>query len=239
VTVSTSPVLDALRQPWRTLWERQPLTEPPRLIPLPIGEGQPVLVFPMFGTGAQSTQGLRAALDRAGFHCHDWGYGVDIGPRTGNLRQRLRRLEECVIDVFESEREPVTLLGWGLSGLYARELAKRVAPLVRQVITLGTPFQTGAGRCAMLQPLCDERGELPAALARELRESPPVPCTSIYSMSDRVVPWQMCVQPQSPTAQNIMVAGSDHAQLADRPRVREIIADRLAQPEGDWRPYGH
>lgn len=232
-TFTTRPVLDSMRQTWRE--PREPQHHEPASA---TGEGQPLLAFPMFGGGPESTARLRDALGRSGFHCYDWGYGNDTGPRSGSLRNRLRRLEELVIDVFEHERRPVTLLGWGLSGLYARELAKRATPLVRQVITLGTPFNTDAGRCAMLQPLLDASGRLPEALQRQLRERPPVPCTSIYTMADALVPWPMCIEAPSPASESIAVPARGHRALADDPQVRRIVADRLAQPEDEWQPYG-
>lgn len=232
----SKPTLDSLRQPWRNLWERQP-ADAPAMAALKTGDGQPVLVFPMFGGGPETTARLRRALERAGFVTHDWGYGTDTGPRTGSLRHRLRRFEERLIDVFESERRAVTLIGWGFSGLYARELAKRATPLVRQVITLGTPFNVTAGECEMLRPLRDESGQLPAEMQQLLRERPPVPCTSIYSMSDTEVPWQMCVEVESPTTENILVSAASHRALADDPKTREVIADRLAQDERRWRHY--
>jgi hypothetical protein len=235
--LGASPAPDTVRHAWAGRAGRRPPAEIRTRTQPTTGAGQPLLVFPMFGAGADSTARLRDALDRAGFHCHDWGYGNDTGPSTGTLRNRLRRLEERVIDVFESEREPVTLLGWGFSGLYARELAKRATPLVRQVITLGTPFNAGAGRCAMLQPLCDATGRLPEALQQQLRERPPVPCTSIYTLSDALVPWQMCIEADSPTSQSILVPAAGHRALADHPTVREIVADRLAQAADEWRPY--
>lgn len=231
-------MLEGLRQPFRTLWargDRSPL--PASRASEAVGRGEPVLVFPMFGAGAESTARLRAALDRQGFASHDWGYGIDTGPRTSDMRHRLQRLEEVVIDIFEAERQPVTLLGWGLSGIYARELAKRAAPLVRQVITLGTPISPSAGRCPMLQPLEDAPGRLNPEMAVQLKVRPPVPCTSIYSMGDRAVPWQMCLAPESFNSENILVAAPSHRELADHPRVREIIVDRLAQPQDEWRPF--
>lgn len=228
------PTPGALLQQWQA-WQHSPpaLDEPGGKV----GEGQVALVFPMFGAGPESTARLRAALDGAGFRTHDWGYGEDTGPRSGSLRNRLRRLEELVIDIFEAERSTVTLIGWGFSGIYARELAKRTAPLVRQVITLGTPFNGAAGHCALLRPLQDESGRLPPDLQQQLRERPPVPCTSIYTMSDRAVPWQMCVEADSPLSQSIMVPATSHRALADHPEVRRIIADRMAQPDGEWRPF--
>jgi hypothetical protein len=235
-TSSSKPVIDSLRQPWRSLWER-PGSQPARATATRLGDGQPALVFPMFGAGGESTARLRQALNRAGFRCHDWGYGPDTGPRSGTLHHRLRRIEEALIDVFEADREAVTLIGWGLSGLYAREVAKRAAPLVRQVITLGTPFNCAAGECEMLRPLYGASGRVPAALVQQLREQPPVPCTSIYSMSDSAVPWQMSVDIESATSENVLVSGVEHRDLADHPKVREVIADRLAQASEDWRPF--
>jgi hypothetical protein len=234
---TTRPALDSWRQPWRGVASSPVPRESRVLAPLKTGAGQPLLVFPMFGAGPESTARLRDALARAGFHCHDWGHGRDEGPHSGSLRQRLRRLEEGIIDIFEAEREPVTLVGWGFSGLYARELAKHATPLVRQVITLGTPFNTGAGQCAMLRPLLDDSGRLPLAVQQQLRERPPVPCTSIYSMSDALVPWPMCIEPPSPASESIMVPALGHRALADHPQVRRIIADRLAQRAGSWQPY--
>ena len=90
---------------------------------------------------------------------------------------------------------------------------------------------------AMLRPLHDASGRLPADLQRQLRERPPVPCTSIYTMSDGAVPWSMCVEPESLLSQSIVVPASSHRALADHPEVRRIIVDRMAQPDGEWRPF--
>ena len=232
--MSRAPVSGALLHQWHE-WHLAPRTAHER--GRASGQGQAALVFPMFGAGAESTAALRAALDGAGFCTHDWGCGADTGPRSGSLRHLLRRLEELVIDIFEAERSTVTLIGWGFSGFYARELAKRTAPLVRQVITLGTPFNTAAGHCAMLHPLHDASGRLPADLQQQLRERPPVPCTSIYTMSDGAVPWSMCVEPASQGSQSIMVPAASHRALADHPEVRRIIFDRMAHAAGAWRPF--
>src|SRR5665647_161155 len=132
------PMLDALRWPW-SHWPHSAsrTTADGKLY---VGDGQPVMVYPVFGGGAASTARLRAVLDKVGFTSYDWGQGIDRGPVGMRLSRWLRQLEERVIDVFEVERRPLTLVGWGLSGIYARELAKRTTPLVRQVITLSTPF---------------------------------------------------------------------------------------------------
>jgi len=238
---SPAPVLDALRLPLRRLIHRaiQPYRHTPRG-KLYLGDGQPVMVFPVFGSGPGSTARLRRILGDVGFTPHDWGLGVDEGPGKAGLNRRLRRLEEQVIEVFEAQRRPVTLLGWGLSGIYVREVAKRAIPLVRQVITLGTPFKIAADsrrRCAMLQALNDSSDPRLAALWARLRQRPPVPCTSIFSMTDAVVPWDLCVEVESADSENIRIETATHLDLPLHPQVLEVVTHRLAQPDDEWRPF--
>jgi hypothetical protein len=237
---SPAPVLHALGAPLLRLLHRA--TQPCRHngdARIYLGQGQPVMVFPAFGGGAQSTVTLRATLNDAGFTTHDWGLGVDTGPGEFGLDRCLRRLEEQVIEVFESARAPVTLLGWGLSGIYAREVAKRTDPLVRQVITLGTPFNTaaeGAHQCQMLRALASREGRFDPAVWTRLRQRPPVPSTSIYGTADGVVPWRLCVESESPTSENIGIAAGHH-ELGRHPKAIEVITQRLAQPDEEWRPF--
>ena len=240
-TFSSAPVLDALRTPLRRLIHRA--TQPYRHTPrgkLYLGDGQPVMVFPIFGSGPESTIKLRRVLGDAGFAPHDWGLGADEGPGASGLNRRLRSLEEQVIEVFETHRRTVTLLGWGLSGIYAREVAKRATPLVRQVVTLGTPFNATPAdvhRCAMLRTLTESRDTRLASLWQRLRQRPPVPCTSIYSMTDAVVPWALCVDVESIESENVPIEAATHLDLPLHAQVLEVVTHRLAQPEEEWRPF--
>lgn len=236
---SPGPALDSLRQPLRQLFDspRARRTPQGRVYE---GQGQPVIVFPRQRTGPESTAPLRRALQDAGFRPHDWGHGVDHGPRAMGLSRWLRKLEECVIDVFEVSQQPVTLVGWGLSGIYARELAKRANPLVRQVITLGSPFNTAADpqrNCPVFALLDSGPERMPLAVRHRLRQSPPVPCTAVYSKDDGVVNWEQCVEKETPAAENIELAGVRHEELAAHPRTLEVVSHRLAQPEGQWKPF--
>ena len=235
-----APPRDTLRQPLRQLLGRALRTRPTPAGHLYEGAGQPVIVFPRQGTGPEGTAALRSLLAEAGFRPHDWGHGDGEGARRIGLSRWLRKLEECVIDVFELTQEPVTLLGWGLSGIYARELAKRTNPLVRQVITLGTPFNTAADpqrQCKLMAMLDTGPERLPLAVRQRLRQRPPVPCTSLYSRDDGVVRWEQCVDQETADSEHIEISGARHEELATHPRALEVITHRLAQPEGQWRPY--
>lgn len=232
--------LDGLRQPLRQLFTRAPRSLRTPHGRVYQGDGQPAIVFPRQHAGPESTAGLRAVLEAAGFRAHDWGQGLDRGPSSTGLSLWLRKLEECVIDVFEATQVPVTLIGWGLSGIYARELAKRANPLVRQVITLGTPFNTAADpqrQCPVMALLDSGAERLPLAVRTRLRQRPPVPFTSLYSKADGVVRWEQCVERETPETENVEVPDARHHELADHPRAIEVITHRLAQPEGQWKPF--
>ena len=205
-----------------------------------LGNGQPVIVCPTFRKGPEHTAAFRATLGEAGFSPYDWGLGFDMGPGSIRLSSCLRRLEERVIDVVEAQGQPVSLVGWGLSGIYAREVGKRVSPLVRQVITLGTPFNLAADptrSCIMLRALDGDSSRLEHTVRERLRQRPPVPCTSIFSQNDDIVPWKLSVEPESHTSENVGVAGLKHGDLISHPKVLEIVTHRLSQPDDAWRAY--
>ena len=133
----------------------------------------------------------------------------------------------------------MTLIGWSLGGLYAREVAKLLDGDVRQVITIGTPFagsadSTNAGLFYRL--LNGQKALLDPTTAARVATAPAVPTTSIYSKSDGVVSWQACVQKGSGQVQNIEVDGS-HCGLGWNRKVWAVVADRLSQPDRAWRPY--
>jgi hypothetical protein len=197
-----------------------------------LGDGQPVLVLPEFGGGPETTAKLRHVLRSAGFAPHDWGLGVDNGPQEG-LSRLLRAIEERVIDVFEAERRSVILIGCGLSGIYAREVAKRTSPLVRRVITVGTPLRVvdPAGTCFMLRALFAPRSSVDLAAVNRMRQRPPVPCTSIYTMTDEAVRWDLCEDVESLTSENVVVPAHRHHDLMLHPKTLETITHRVAQPE--------
>jgi esterase/lipase len=202
------------------------------------GQGQAVLVLPEYGAGAESTRELRRLLQQAGFAAHDWGMGADKGPRAG-LEPLLRRLEERVIDVFEVERGSVTLIGCGLSGIYAREVAKRTTPIVRQVITIGTPvrLRDPYQRCEMLRNFFTPTAGIDTIKMNRLRQRPPVPCTSIYSVTDELVPPELAEEPESITTENLVVPAKRHADLMLHAKTIEAITHRVARADEEWRLF--
>ena len=202
----------------------------------PRGDGHPVLVLPGFLASDVSTAPLRRFLEQCGHATHRWKMGRNLGPRPGVEEQVMARLQE----LRQRYDRKVSLIGWSLGGVYARLLANRSPRDVRCVITLGTPFNSDpkANNSWRLfewvsgQPIDDVDPET----FRQVRKTPPVPTSSIYSRSDGVTAWRCCVDREGPLAENIRVPGS-HCGLGANPLVLHAVLDRLAQPEGAWRRF--
>ncbi len=201
------------------------------------GDGHRVVVYPGLGAGSWSTARLRATLDDAGFDSVDWGFGLNRGPR-GSLTQWLERLATAVEAESAREGRTLSLVGWSLGGIYAREIARAVPHAVRQVVTLGSPFgaeaeDTHAGWLYRL--LSGSEPPQSRRYLQELRRPLPVPSTSVFSKADGIVPWQGCLQKEGPTSENIEVPGVSHLGMGTHRAVLALVAERLAQPEGAWK----
>lgn len=224
------------RAPWEYAALLAALPWMRKLQKFPRGDGHPVLVFPGLGANDLTTAPLRALLDSLGYATQPWGQGFNFGPRAGVLERARADLQQ--LHRRHGGRK-VSLIGWSLGGIYARELAKECPDLVRCVVTLGTPFTghpraTNAWRFFEMvsgQTVADDR-----ALMAQIRQAPPVPTTSIYSRTDGVVAWRCSVNEPSPLAENIEVQAS-HIGLGVNPVALYALADRLAQPDGAWRPF--
>ena len=205
--------------------------------PVALGDGHRVIVYPGLGASAWTTWRLRSSLDAAGFSAVDWGFGQNRGPR-GGLQKYLERLAAAVEGESERDGRKVSLVGWSLGGIFAREIARVVPHAVRQVVTLGSPFaaEADATHAGWLYRLLS--GSEPPRSRRhlnDLRRPLAVPSSSIYSKADGIVPWQGCLQKEGPLAENIEVPGVSHLGMGTHRAVIALVAERLAQPEGRWK----
>ena len=208
-------------------------------VPEAVGDGHRVIVYPGLGAGPLTTWRLRHSLEGAGFEPVDWGFGLNRGPQ-GGLSPWLDKLAGAVEDEHRRDGRKVSLVGWSLGGVFAREVARAVPEAVRQVVTLGSPFGAEAHEthAAWLYRLLS--GLRPPQSRRQLqalRRPLPVPSTSIFSKSDGIVSWRGCLQKPGPLAENIEVPGVSHLGMGTNRTVLALVAERLAQPEGEWKPF--
>jgi pimeloyl-ACP methyl ester carboxylesterase len=237
------PADDALEAPGpllmlleaRAPWEAAALlAASPWLARLPAGDGHPVVVFPGLGASDITTLPLRRFLRRRGYSPYAWNQGFNLGPRAGVL-------DNCRSLVQQAARRhgsKVSLVGWSLGGLYAREIAKELPTQARCVITLGTPFagHPRATNAWRFYQRVSGREMQDDAMLEQLRRPPACPTTSIFSRSDGVVAWPCSLNQDAPHTENIEIHAS-HLGMGMNPLALYAIADRLAQDPEHWKRF--
>jgi pimeloyl-ACP methyl ester carboxylesterase len=205
---------------------------------LPKGDGHPVLVLPGFMASDRSTRPMRRLFDDLGYKSYAWGLGRNV--RFNETRER--EMSDLVERIYEENGEKLSIVGWSLGGVFARELAKMHPDIIRFVISLGSPISNNRRHSApsRLFEAINGKETKPEAEGRyrDLEAAPPVPTTSILTRTDGVVAWRGSVQcpTKGEDTENIVVPAS-HVGLGVNPLVMVAVADRLAQPEDDWAPF--
>ncbi|MFD1611746.1 esterase/lipase family protein [Sphingomonas tabacisoli] len=211
----------------------------PLLLSAPRGDGHPVLVLPGFVTTDASTTLIRRYLELLGYTPFGWELGRNLGPKA--IGRQGEKLIERLDAIYEETGRKVSIIGWSLGGVMARQVARRRPDKVRQLISLGSPFTGNPWATNVLgayEALTGQRID-DADTQSQLKESsapPPVPSTAIYTKADGIVAWQNCCEPADAATDNIEVYGS-HCGLGVNASVLYAVADRLAQPEGEWAPF--
>ena len=217
----------------------------PLLMAAPQGDGHPVVLVPGFMAGESTLLALKLLLQNKGYDVHTWGLGRNVGFRgkhANALPQKIRYLHHTT-------GRKVSLVGWSLGGVFSFYGAETTQDCVRSIITLGSPVsvdmmgnQSPPALKAMYRLVSHRLGasaHLMQPRAKAMREHRrlPIPTSCLYSLSDGVVPPQEATIDGDPALhENIQVPGS-HVGLGFNGIVMAIVADRLAQPEGDWKPF--
>jgi hypothetical protein len=146
-------------------------------------DGAPLIVVPGFLATDRTTLGLQRALAKAGYRVTGWGLGMNLGARPDTLPRLAEAVER------HGRGRPVTLVGWSLGGVFAREAAKLRPELVEKVVTLGSPFSGDprANNAWRLYELVARHPVDAPPIEADLRTKPPVPTLAIWSRLDGVV----------------------------------------------------
>lgn len=202
----------------------------------PRGDGHGVLVLPGLLASDMSTTLLRRYASWLGYDVHGWQLGRNVGPTSRVLDELPRELA----GLAERAGGPVSVIGWSLGGIYARELAREHPGHIRRVITLGSPFALTDARQSRADGVYRRHssqhapGRVPTwdQLARPIT----VPSTAIYSRRDGIVSWPTCIEPETALHENVEVR-CGHLGFGVDPATLWVIADRLALPPGQQRPF--
>lgn len=220
-----------LTEPARGLADFGMLFTAPWLAAAPRGDGHGVLVLPGFLATDISTGLLRRFLRMLGYKVRGWEIGRNLGPTERVLDQMPRALAALA----NWTGGPVSLIGWSLGGVYARELARQDPERVRQVITLGSPFALGDSGHSRADGMYRRHAHLHATgrlpSPEQVMRPIPVPSTAVYSRRDGIVPWEACIEPPTELHDNVEVRCS-HLGFGVDPSTLWLVADRLALPAG-------
>src|SRR5947208_11665368 len=208
----------------------------PLLSLAPNGDGHPVLVLPGLVASDTSTRPLRSFLRNRGYAVSGWRQGRNLGLRHGVQNAMV----DLVQELSDTYGRKISLVGWSLGGLYARQLAKMMPERVRSVITLGSPFASGpkATNAWRVYEMASGRRaeEEDARFGGSLSGTPPVPTTAIFSRTDGICAWQGCRENASAMSESIEIESS-HCGMGHHPAAVYAVADRLAQAEGERAPF--
>ncbi|HET6562979.1 MAG TPA: alpha/beta hydrolase [Marmoricola sp.] len=201
----------------------------PRLVRMPRGDGHVVVDVPGWRAPELSGLPLRRYLAWLGYDARGWGFGTN----TGNPVRDAQRLTRAVAELADSSEDRVSLVGWSLGGVIAREVARSRPDLVRRVITYGTPVVGGPNHTVVAGAYSHEVRDEASRVTGELHASRPitVPLTVMYSRRDGIVSWPACLDRLSPDVEHVEVR-STHVGMGVDPDVWGVVASRLAGVPG-------
>lgn len=189
------------------------------------GSGQKIMVIPGFLASDRTTARMRRSLNSAGFDTHGWGLGrnMGVGPEI------FSRLDEPMAEITSDG--PVTLIGWSLGGLIAREYAKRSPARIAKVITMGSPF-SGDPRSnnawRLYELITGHKVDNPP-LDLILNEKPPVPTIAFWSARDGVVASHSARGLVSESDEQIEL-DCTHMAFVAQPEAIDAVASAIIRP---------
>jgi triacylglycerol lipase len=177
------------------------------------GDGRAVLLIPGFLAGDGTLATMTMWLRNHGYRTRRAGIRANVSCSEAACARLETRLEAFA----EAQGEPVTIIGQSRGGIFAKALAARRPELVAGIVTLGAPTVSqlrvhplvlaqvglvaalGSGRVPGLFSLNCLRGHCCERFREALQGPFPesIPWTAIYSRSDGIVDWRVCVDPQA------------------------------------------
>lgn len=209
--------LELLKFPFKT----------PDLLTAPRGDGRKIVLLPGFTSPEMALLPLATYLKYLRYDASTWGLGIN----GGDVDDLTERFSARVTQMVETSSQPVTLIGWSLGGVIARETARLNSEAVREIITMGTPLIGGPKYTAVGQLYALREGLDLDEFELEVHDRNAVglsqPLTVIFSKSDGVVGWKAAQDVYNPQARHVEVR-STHIALGANAKVWRIIADTLA-----------
>jgi triacylglycerol lipase len=213
---------------------------------VPRGHGEPVILVPGFLGSDRYLTEMQLWLRRIGYRAYFSG----IGRNVDCPELLTHRLLMTVRQVYEETGEPVSIVGHSLGGMLARAVAHREPEMIRQVITMGSPFRSVRAHPLVLSAANFVRSNI--VRERKRRREVTQACytadctcgfvstlkgegsepehnvyerTAIYSRVDGVVDWHACIEDDEALNREVTAT---HIGMAFNPEVYCTVARLLA-----------
>lgn len=186
------------------------------------GNGERVMLFSGWKSHETVMFLLKRYLNRLGYDTQYWGLGFNNG--------YVERYRDKIISKLEKEtsQEKITLIGWSLGGLIAREVARVIPHKIASIITYGTPAIGGPKYTIGVNTYEEKEVQRIIDLQAELDKTNPikVPMSIIFTKNDSIVNWSACIDWKSKNVKHYEV-NSSHLSLGIDPNVWKIIVQEL------------
>lgn len=238
MNIKRPSIFDFLAEPFRAIRARiQLYSFLKKFKNLKNGDRHPVIVIPGFMGGDLSVKSLTRFLYKSGYSAKTWGMGLNLG----NLED-LDELSEKIEKKFQLTNQKISLVGWSLGGVYAREMAKKHPDKIRQVITLCSPFNgvTEPNNAEWIYAIISggkKIEDLDAEWLNGIAVPADVPTTAFYSKKDGVVAWETCMEKVEDAIHQNIEVDSSHVGVIFNKTVLPIILDRLQYRVENWKKY--
>ena len=196
------------------------LSQSMKLVRAKRGNGQRIMLLPGWKTNTLALFPLKQYLAGLGYAPEDWGLGINQG--------KVELYRDKIAQKLEEEEGKITLIGWSLGGIVAREVARILPEKIGSVITFGTPA-VGGPTYTIGEYFWDKKEtERIHDLTEELNETDPiqVPMSIIFTKKDSIVNWAACIDKKSKNVKHYEVY-STHLSMGLDPHVWRIITDHL------------
>lgn len=213
---------------------------------VPHGHGEAVILVPGFLGDDRYLTEMHLWLRRIGYRPYFSGIGRNIDCPDLLTQRLVMTIHQAHTDT----KQPVSIVGHSLGGMLARAAGHREPALVKQVITMGSPFRTVRAHPLVLSAANFVRSNI--VRERKHRQevtsscfTPECSCqfvtallddqqpndfqhNAIFSKCDGVVDWRACVEDDADLNREVTAT---HIGMAFNPDVYRTVANLLAGVE--------